>query len=91
MYALVRTSEYSRDVREIEGHSGFLEQELERGVYLELRRAPYEGNYLSSAGLWITRQRAALGLLLVQIYYRIDEERREVELVAARQVPLNIL
>lgn len=56
-----------------------------------LKRSPQEGRFSEAAGLWTIRRWVLEPLLLVQVAYRINEEKREVDLVAIRAVDTNAL
>jgi hypothetical protein len=90
-YQLEFTPEYSRELGEIEAHTGHLDQSLRQTVYRVLEWAPHDGWLSQRSGLWIIRRNVLAPLLQLQIAYRIDEARRVVELVAVRSVDTTTL
>jgi len=83
-FRLVETPEYREELDGLDV-DGFLREALRRSAYLVLERAPHEGS-LTRAGLRLLRRRILMPLLLVDVFYRIDEEAREVSLVSVRLV-----
>jgi hypothetical protein len=83
-YRLERTSEYVEDLREIEAETGHLIDELNNGLYLRIRKDPYSGVFSQTQGLCMLRQSLVMGLLRIQIWYQIDDERKVVHLIAIR-------
>jgi hypothetical protein len=90
-YRLSPTMGYQIDLREIAGSTSHLEDDLRRSIYLTLEREPQRGQHHRASGLWIIRKRMVLGLLLIQIAYRIDEDKRVVQLVSARVIDQSLM
>lgn len=90
MYQLYFTAEYAAELDAIEAGASRLDSLLDKGVYHVLRRDPYKG-HLTSVGLYVIRSKVITGLLVLQIYYRINEGQRQVELVSVRPVRLGVL
>ena len=88
MYRLVTTSEYDQELSQIEAGVGQLTPILERGAYRTLERDPYQGSATRHANIRVIRQRILMPLLLVQIYYRVDEQAGQVTLLSIVPVDL---
>ena len=53
-----------------------------------LERTPREGQETSTQGIWCIRRWVLRGVLLLQVYYRIDDADQVVELLSVRTVNL---
>jgi hypothetical protein len=62
-----------------------------KGAYLALQRDPHRGRRMGSTDLWVIRQQIIRGILLVQLYYRIDGANHEVTLVSIREIDMSLL
>jgi hypothetical protein len=85
------SARYTAELREIEAGTGAIAAALESGAYRILRRDPRKGAYMPTAGLWVIRQIVVRGLLVVQVYYQIHDDREEFELLSIRSIDLTTL
>jgi hypothetical protein len=88
MYRLIASPEYQDELSQIETGFGQLAELLERSVYLVLQRDPNQGHETRQKGIRVIRQRILVPLLMVQIYYRIDEGTGTVTLISI--VPIDM-
>jgi hypothetical protein len=88
VYRLIHTSEYDRELEAIEADAGVLAKRLE-GVYFILERGPKNKAWLlRGTDIWWRSHAVVPGLLMVRIYYRIDEALQTVTLVSIRSIDL---
>src|SRR2546430_932510 len=90
-YSISATHDFQHELRAIEAGTDSLREPLSRGIYLTLERDPHAGTYSPRHACWVLRQTIIPGLLVVQIAYTIDDERRRVEMVSIRSVSLHRL
>jgi len=81
VYRLLTTPDYEDELREI-GPEAEITRALESTLYQTLREDPKRGELSRHTGLWWIRRRLLMGLLLVQVAYRIDEGNQTVTLVS---------
>jgi len=91
VYRLIRTPDYQRELDEIDAGAGTLDQRLQGGLYFFLERTPRQGWLLGDTGVWYRSQVIIPGLMLVRVYYRIDDQTGTVTLVSIRSVDMTIL
>jgi hypothetical protein len=91
IYRLVHTADYEAELRAISAGADVVEQMLDKGAYHTLRNDPLKTRPMSSTGLRVIRQQVIRGVLMVQIYYRVDETNHEVILVSIREIDMTIL
>jgi hypothetical protein len=88
VYDLVETPEYRDELNAIEQDTGAVEAVLRNTVYRTLKVMPQWGTHHRSRQLWLIRQTIIQGLLLIQVWYAIDEPNRRVTLVSISEVDL---
>ena len=91
MYRIERTPEYDLELQQIEAGAGVLDQKLQSGAHFVLARTPETGWSIHGTDLWLRSQVILPGLLMVRLYYRIDEIQRTVTLVSMRAVNMTVL
>lgn len=88
MYTLVPTPQYEAEFQQVSSGATPLLEILDRTVFPLLRQDPHLGTLNRTRQLWLIRQRILHDLLMVQIWYRIDEVAGTVTLVSI--VPVNL-